>query len=99
MKQIIQSYRNGKISLDEVPAPGCKAGGLLVRTAASLISPGTEGWMIAMGRKSLLGKARARPDLVRQVPQLVSSETSSHRCKNTSVDSSPALHRTSPAPS
>ncbi|MBM4285838.1 MAG: zinc-binding dehydrogenase [Deltaproteobacteria bacterium] len=66
MKQIIQSYKNGKISLAEAPAPGVKAGGLLIRVAASLISPGTEKYMIEMGRKSLLGKARARPDLVRQ---------------------------------
>ncbi len=38
----------------------------MVRTAASLISAGTEKLMIEMGRKSLVGKARARPDLVRQ---------------------------------
>jgi len=42
MKQIIQAYKNGRISLAEVPEPGRKAGGALVRTAASLISPGTE---------------------------------------------------------
>ena len=66
MKQVIQSYKNGKISLGEVPAPACKAGGLLVRNVASLISVGTEKLMIEMGQKSLLGKARARPDLVRQ---------------------------------
>lgn len=66
MKQVIQSYKNGKISLEEVPAPACKAGGVLVRNAVSLISAGTEKLMIEMGRKSLVGKARARPDLVRQ---------------------------------
>ena len=66
MKQVIQSYKNGKISLSEVPVPDCKAGGLLVRNVASLISVGTEKLMIEMGQKSLLGKARARPDLVRQ---------------------------------
>jgi NADPH:quinone reductase-like Zn-dependent oxidoreductase len=66
MKQIVQSYKNGKISLADVPAPGIKAGGVLIRVAASLISPGTEKLMIEMGQKSLLGKARARPDLVRQ---------------------------------
>lgn len=66
MKQVIQSYKDGRISLAEVPEPGAKEGGLLVRTAASLISPGTEKLMIEMGQKSLLGKARARPDLVRQ---------------------------------
>ena len=66
MKQIIQSYKNGNINLVEVPETG-QAGGVLVRTVASLISPGTEKLMIEMGQKSLLGKARARPDLVRQV--------------------------------
>jgi predicted dehydrogenase/threonine dehydrogenase-like Zn-dependent dehydrogenase len=66
LKQVIQSYRDGKIHLHEVPVPACKAGGVLVRNVASLISVGTEKLMIEMGQKSLLGKARARPDLVRQ---------------------------------
>ncbi|MBM4274912.1 MAG: zinc-binding dehydrogenase [Deltaproteobacteria bacterium] len=66
MKITIQNYKSGKVSLMEVPEPEAKAGGLLVRTVASLISPGTEKLMIEMGQKSLLGKARARPDLVRQ---------------------------------
>lgn len=66
MKIAIQNYKSGKVSLVEVPEPEAKAGGLLVRTVASLISPGTEKLMIEMGQKSLLGKARARPDLVRQ---------------------------------
>ena len=66
MKITIQNYKSGKVSLVEVPEPEAKAGGVLVRTVASLISPGTEKLMIEMGQKSLLGKARARPDLVRQ---------------------------------
>jgi len=66
MKQVIQSYKDGKIALVEVPEPVCLPGQVLVATRASLISPGTETWMIQMGQKSLLGKARARPDLVRR---------------------------------
>ena len=66
MKQVIQSYRNGKITLAEVPEPACKAGGVLVQNRASLISAGTEKSMVEMGRKSLFSKAKARPDLVRQ---------------------------------
>jgi predicted dehydrogenase/threonine dehydrogenase-like Zn-dependent dehydrogenase len=66
MKQVIQSYKNGKISLEDVPVPACKGGGILVKNIASLISVGTEKLMIEMGQKSLLGKAKARPDLVRQ---------------------------------
>lgn len=66
MKQVSQNYKNGKITLSEVPEPACKPGGLLVQNVVSLISPGTEKLMIETGRKSLVGKARARPDLVRQ---------------------------------
>jgi predicted dehydrogenase len=45
--------------------------GVLVRTAASLISPGTERASLEFSRMSLLSKARNRPDLVRQVLEKV----------------------------
>ncbi len=51
----------------DVPEPKVKAGHLLVRTRSSLISPGTERMVVAFAKKSLAGKARARPDLVKQV--------------------------------
>ena len=66
MKQVIQSYRTGKISLEEVSVPLCQPGGLLVKTACSLVSIGTERSIIQLGRKSLLGKAISRPDLVKR---------------------------------
>ena len=65
MKQVIQSYRTGQVTLEEVPIPLCKPGGVLVNNKCSLISPGTEKLMIETGKRSLLGKAMARPDLVR----------------------------------
>ena len=66
MKQIVQSYKTGEVKLREVPVPrsGCKR--ILVRTRASLVSIGTERSTIELGRKSLAGKAAARPDLVRR---------------------------------
>ena len=67
MKQVIQNYKSGELQLAEVPAPQPKRDSLLVRTVASLISVGTEKYMLELARKSLLGKALARPDLVRQV--------------------------------
>ncbi|MEO6096566.1 MAG: bi-domain-containing oxidoreductase [Fibrobacteria bacterium] len=67
MQQIIQSYRTGNLELAEVPIPECGENGLLVRTACSLVSAGTEKMVIDLAKKSLLGKAMARPDLVRQV--------------------------------
>jgi len=67
MKQIKQSYKKGDLSIVEVPLHNLKAGHLLVKTMASMVSVGTEKYMLEMGRKSLVGKAMARPDLVRQV--------------------------------
>jgi len=67
MKQVIQSARTGKLALREVPEPKVRAGHLLVRTRASLISAGTERMVVDFARKSLTGKARARPDLVKKV--------------------------------
>ncbi|HEY0100940.1 MAG TPA: bi-domain-containing oxidoreductase [Pyrinomonadaceae bacterium] len=67
MKQILQNYKTGEVSVADVPPPIAQRGRVLVRTAASLISAGTERMAVELGRKSLLGKARERPDLVRQV--------------------------------
>lgn len=67
MKQVLQYVDSGKLEVADVPTPAAKPGGVLVRTSASLISAGTEKMMVDLGRKSLLGKARARPDLVKQV--------------------------------
>ena len=74
MKQILQSYRSGELWLAEVPAPACKAGGVVIRTTRSVVSAGTEKMLLELARKSLVGKAMARPDLVRQVLQKVRSE-------------------------
>lgn len=67
MKQIIQSYRTGELQLAEVPVPVCQENGILVRVACSLVSAGTEKMLVELAKKSLVGKAIARPDLARQV--------------------------------
>jgi polar amino acid transport system substrate-binding protein len=67
MKQVIQNFRTGKLKVDEAPETICKPGGVLVSNVASLISAGTEKMAIDFAQKSLAGKARERPDLVRQV--------------------------------
>ncbi|MEX2311378.1 MAG: theronine dehydrogenase, partial [Rhodospirillales bacterium] len=66
MKQVIQSRRTGKLALKDVPAPTVRAGHLLVRTRASLISAGTERMVVDFAKKSLAAKAQARPDLVKK---------------------------------
>jgi predicted dehydrogenase/NADPH:quinone reductase-like Zn-dependent oxidoreductase len=67
MKQVLQSARTGVIEVAEVPAPRVLPGCVLVRIAASLVSAGTERASSDFAVKSLLQKARSRPDLVREV--------------------------------
>ena len=67
MKQVVQPVSGGPVQVLEVPRPVIGSAEVLVRTMASVISPGTERAVTALARSSLLAKARARPDLVRQV--------------------------------
>ena len=67
MKQIVQSMRTGVIDVLDVPPPRLAGPGVLVQTAVSLISAGTERAAMEFAKSSLVDKARARPDLVKQV--------------------------------
>jgi predicted dehydrogenase/threonine dehydrogenase-like Zn-dependent dehydrogenase len=67
MKQVVQNFRTGELKVEELPPPALKPGGVLVRTVNSLISAGTERTIVETAQSSLIGKARTRPDLVRQV--------------------------------
>ncbi|WP_405934314.1 bi-domain-containing oxidoreductase [Streptomyces longwoodensis] len=73
MKQVVQNYKSGELALLDVPVPGCKAGGVLVRTSWSLISTGTELMKVSEAGMSMLGKARSRPDQVAKVAQSVAT--------------------------
>jgi len=74
MKQVIQSYKTGKMEIIEVPIPACGENGVLVQTSYSLISAGTEKMLIDIAKKSMIGKAKARPDLVQQVLNKIKKE-------------------------
>ena len=67
MRAILENVRSGEVTGHEVPQPELRAGGILVRTAFSAISAGTELAHREQVEKSIIGKALARPDLVRQV--------------------------------
>lgn len=67
MKQVLQNLRSGETQIVDVPKPRAQSGTALVKTAASLVSAGTERMLVDFASKSLLGKARSRPDLARQV--------------------------------
>ena len=74
MKQLIQSFKTGELGLFEVPAPICQENGALVQTTVSLVSAGTEKMLVDFAKKSMLAKAKDRPDLVKQVVDKMKKE-------------------------
>jgi predicted dehydrogenase/threonine dehydrogenase-like Zn-dependent dehydrogenase len=74
MKQILQNNKTGRMTVADVPTPTVQRGRVLVRAAASLISAGTEKMAVDEGKKSLLERARERPELVRQVIERAKNE-------------------------
>jgi predicted dehydrogenase/threonine dehydrogenase-like Zn-dependent dehydrogenase len=74
VKQIVQPISGGPVALLDVPRPVPEPTEVLVRTVSSVISAGTERAITTLAQSSMLAKARARPDLVRQVVGKARSE-------------------------
>jgi polar amino acid transport system substrate-binding protein len=74
MKQVIQNFKTGELKVDEVPPPILKSGGVLVQNHFSVISSGTEKSTVNVGQASLLGKAKQKPEQVKQVLETVKKE-------------------------
>lgn len=67
MKAVLQNFKTGDMTVENVPPPVLKPDGVLVANAASLVSAGTEKAIIELAKMNPLQKARARPDLVKKV--------------------------------
>jgi len=67
MKQLTQKLGSGDMIIQEVPYPQLGKGMVIVKNHYSIISAGTEGSTVVAARKSLLGKAKERPQQVKQV--------------------------------
>lgn len=74
MHQVLQNIKSGQLMVAEAPAPATLPGQLLIANIASIISAGTEKMVMELSQKSLLGKARERPDHVRRVIEKVRNE-------------------------
>lgn len=74
MKQVVQPANGGPVRVIDVPRPTIGPAEVLVQTIASAVSPGTERAVTKLAQSSLLAKARARPDLVRQVVKKARTE-------------------------
>jgi predicted dehydrogenase/threonine dehydrogenase-like Zn-dependent dehydrogenase len=74
VKQVVQPAKGGPVRVVDVPRPIIGPTEVLVQTVASAVSPGTERAVTRLAQSSLLAKARARPDLVRQVVKKARSD-------------------------
>ncbi|MCA9218189.1 MAG: bi-domain-containing oxidoreductase [Planctomycetales bacterium] len=74
MLQVVQDIGSGKTSVATLPGPNVVPGQILVANRASLVSAGTEKMVLDLSKKSLLGKARERPDHVRRVFEKIRNE-------------------------
>src|ERR1043165_7993842 len=74
MKQILQSLKNGRTEVADVPAPSVEPGTLLIETRCTLVSAGTERMLIDFGKASLLGKVRQQPERVRAVVDKIKTD-------------------------
>jgi len=74
LKQLVLDPASGELTLADVPLPGTGRGRALVRVSHSLVSTGTELSKVDVARKSLIEKARDRPDQVAKVIEGVRAE-------------------------
>ena len=74
MRQIARRLKDGSLDLVEVPDPRPGPGAAAVRVEASVLSAGTERATLDLARKSLIAKARTRPDQARQVVERMRRE-------------------------
>ena len=64
-KQVFLDYSTGRVVLEEVPYPKLRKNGVIIKTLYSAVSIGTETLMLKLAKKSLVGKALERPDLLK----------------------------------
>ncbi len=67
MKQVLQNLKDGSTEVADVPCPRAGRGQLLIRSARTLVSAGTERMLVDFGKAGLIDKARQQPDKVRMV--------------------------------
>ena len=74
MLQLTQKMNNGEMLVHNICEPILSQGHILVRNQFSLISAGTEGNTVNSARKSLIGKAKEKPQQAKQVLEVISQQ-------------------------
>jgi predicted dehydrogenase/threonine dehydrogenase-like Zn-dependent dehydrogenase len=67
MHQLTQKLGSGEMVIQNLPYPQLGSGMIIVKNHFSIISGGTESSTVTTARKSLIGKAKERPQQVKQV--------------------------------
>jgi predicted dehydrogenase/threonine dehydrogenase-like Zn-dependent dehydrogenase len=67
MRQLVQNIKRKSLTIEEVPEPECRAGGLLVRTIYSAVSVGTEIMKLKNADLNYFQMARKKPEQVKEV--------------------------------
>ncbi len=67
MKQIFQSLKDGRTTIEDLPVPVTRANHLLIENRVSLISAGTERMLLEFGKAGWIGKVRQQPDKIKMV--------------------------------
>lgn len=66
MKQLAQNIKKNTLTLEEMPTPLCKQGGMLVKTLYSAVSVGTEVMKLKNADMSYLQMAKKKPEQVKE---------------------------------
>ena len=74
MKQILQNMSTGTTYVVESPVPQVSTNSLIVKTATTLISSGTERMLVDFGRSSYIDKARQQPDKVKMILEKIQTD-------------------------
>ena len=74
MKQLLQDLSNGQTYVINAPVPRPSPGTLLINSAVSLVSAGTERMVVDFGKANLLGKARQQPEKIKMTLEKVQTD-------------------------
>jgi predicted dehydrogenase len=89
LRAIVQKLKDGKVNVAEIPPPLCGPSNIVIKNYFSLVSAGTEGSTVTAARKTLVGKAKERPQQVKQVLEVLRTQgfTQTVRAVNKKLES------------
>ena len=88
MKVLTQNLKTGKTTILDVPSPSTSSNKIKVLNEYSLISTGTESYVVNFGKAGWINKARQQPDRVKDVINKIKSSgiSDTYRAIKTKID-------------